>query len=142
MLALLTGMAGLVIALVAAGCGGHGSTSQKTFFVRQGCIESARDTAEAEVVSNAYRAGGLGSAATVRAQVAKLAPLVGVPKTSFLRADGTFVPWRQMTTAQRRTFLAWEHETPSVSARVQSDVLEASNRAAEHAKSICAGSSS
>jgi len=122
------------VALSATGCGGHhaGSTAAATV---QDCVWRATDQARMSLVVAAYRAGRLGSAATIRRQVHALGPQPGFTATSFLRSDGTFVPWRSMSANQQRTLNVWFESTPGVADKVGEEKL---SRAIDRAHDSCA----
>lgn len=95
--------AGLVCVLLAVSCGGDDRDAERE---RSDCIRVAQAEAAAEVAREAYEAGRLGDAERVRADLEELRDL-GSGRRSFLRADGTMVPWPAMTEGQRVTFSHW-----------------------------------
>jgi hypothetical protein len=104
----------------------------------QDCVWRATDQARMNLVVAAYRAGRLGSAATIRRQVHALGPQPGYTATLFLRSDGTFVPWNAMSANQQRTLNAWFEATPGVASKVGQEKL---SRAIDRAHDSCEQSS-
>jgi hypothetical protein len=121
-------------ALAAAGCGTHHAKSTAAARL-QACVWQATDEARMTLVAAAYRAGRLGSADTIRKQVHALGPQPGFTATSFVRSDGTFVPWSSMSPAQQRTLNAWFESTPGVAEKVGEEKL---SRAIDRAHDSCA----
>lgn len=113
-----------------AGCGTHHTKS--TVAARaQDCVWQAIDQARRSLAVAGYRAGRLGSGK----QVHTLGPQPGFTVTSFLRSDGTFVPWSSMSPAQQRTLNAWFESTPGVAEKVGEEKL---SRAIDRAHDSCA----
>jgi hypothetical protein len=86
-------------------------------------------------VSRFYREGKLGGPKRIEADIAGLEEL-GEARTSFLRGDGTMVPWAEMSQDQRFTFLNWV-DLPRVNRIVGDAENEAVEDAARRAEPRC-----
>ena len=85
----------LVLALLASGCGDDAKATQ----ARATCRAEAERVAEANVVRQAFAAGKLGSADSVRRAVGPTA----------VRPDGSLAPYLTLTGTTRYRFDQWIH---------------------------------
>jgi hypothetical protein len=86
-------------------------------------------------VARFYREGKLGGPQRIEADIAGLEDL-GSSRASFLRPDGTMVPWAQMNQAQRFTLLTWV-DLPRVNRILGDAENEAVAEAAREAEPRC-----
>jgi hypothetical protein len=101
------------------------------------CIENAGDRAEAATIEQAYREGRAGSATDVRRVIAQFSPNVPFKVVSFLRADGTIIPWSQLNSYQQRTFKAWEYRSTAIPDTLSQEAQRALLDAQEAARTSC-----
>lgn len=123
----------LLVVVLVSGCGGKKKLSADAFSV---CVDQARDRATAAVVEAAYRQGRLGSPAAVRSEIAAVHTRF-FDKRSFLRGDGSIVPWSKMSFNQQRTFTLWWNDTRAVLAVVGEAPDKAGLRAHDRAVAEC-----
>jgi hypothetical protein len=122
------------LALLLTACGGR----KHDPFARENCIDAAQARAQVVAVVGAYHAGRLGSATAIRRQIKALPPKQpGFSVTSFLRPDGSIIPWAKMSDAQQRTFVLWMDRTSSVGRALGDDVFIAMMHAKDAAEASC-----
>jgi hypothetical protein len=124
--------AGLVGVLLAVSCGADDRNAERE---RTDCIHAAQARATAQVAREAWEEGRLGDADRVRADIEGLRDL-GSARKSFLRADGTMIPWTEMTQGQRVTFSHWI-DLPRIDRAIGDDKDDAVRDARERAERDC-----
>jgi hypothetical protein len=123
------------LTFLAAGCGGSSIAHEAA---TQACIDDTAAGAEAAFLERAYREGRIGSAADVRHDVSTFEQAVPFRVTSFLRSDGTMIPWPRLSNDQQRTFEIWAHGT-NIPEGVGDEAFRTLMRAKAAAKTTCKG---